>query len=409
MAKLIERLTSDAIRKATAPGYYADGAGLYLQVTPGGGRSWIFRYQLRGRPREMGLGPVNAYSLAEARREAADARKLKSRGIDPLDQKRLQEAAKQAEAAKLVTFKEETEAYIAAHCTAWRNDKHGSQWRTTMRAYVYPIIGGVPIAEIDTGLVVKVLEPIWTTKTETAHRIRGRIERVLSRATSVGRRSGMNPAQWKSHLEHILPSRHRVAPRRHHPALDYREVGTFMVELRQQPGIAARAFELLILTATRTSETIGATRDEFGMDAATWTIPGTRTKSGRPHRVPLSKSAVDLIRDLDLKPEATWLFPSRDSKPLSNNALLALLKRMKRTDITAHGFRACFRTWASETTGFPEDVIEMALAHSIGDETVNAYKRTDLFAKRAKLMQTWAEYCSKPSARADVVPIRETR
>jgi integrase len=405
MAKLIERLNAEAIRKATAPGYYADGAGLYLQVTSGGGKSWIFRYQLRGRPREMGLGPLAAYSLAEARHEAAEQRKLKSRGVDPLDHRRAHEAAQLAVSAKLVTFKEEAETYIAAHSASWRNDKHGDQWRNTMKAYVYPIIGDMSLADVDTAAVLLVLEPIWTGKTETAHRVRGRIERVLSRATSAGRRTGANPAQWRGHLEHILPARRRIAPRRHHPALDYREIGAFMVDLRQQPGIAARALELLILTATRTSETIGARTGELDLAAAVWVVPGERTKSGRPHRVPLSRRAVELVRGLDLQPDATWLFSSRGGLPLSNGAFLALLKRMKRTEITAHGFRACFRTWASETTGFPEDVIEMALAHSIGDETVNAYKRTDLFGKRARLMQSWAEYCSKPSTKGDVVKL----
>lgn len=408
MAKLIERLTSEAIRKVTEPGYYADGDGLYLQVTPGGAKSWIFRYQLHGRPREMGLGPLSAYSLAEARREAADQRKLKFKGIDPLDHRRALEARQQAAAAKMATFQEEAEGYIAAHSASWRNDKHGVQWRTTMKAYVYPTIGAVPVGDVDTGLVVKVLEPIWSTKTETAHRVRGRIERVLNRAASRGLRSGENPARWKGHLENILPARRRVAPVRHHPALPYSEIGNFMVDLRARPGDAADALQLVILTATRTTETIGARPAEFDLEQACWTIPGTRTKSGRPHRVPLSSDAVALAQRL-LKGGASWLFPGRGDKHMSNNALLALLKRMGRDDITSHGFRSTFRTWASEQTAFPEDVIEMALAHSIGDETVEAYKRTDLFVKRGKLMAAWAGYCAMPSANGAVVQMRAAK
>jgi integrase len=392
MAKLIDRLNAASIEAATEPKYYPDGNGLYLQVTEHGAKSWVFRYQHRGKPHEMGLGSLNAFSLADARKRARAARQLLADGVDPLAAKWAREAQALAERAKTATFKQEAKVFIKANAKGWRNDKHGKQWESTLEAYVYPIIGDIPVQDIDTGMVTKILDPIWSTKSETASRVRGRIERVLDSAKAHGRRTGENPAKWRGHLDMIYPARRRIAPIKNHPALPYAEVPDFLKMLHQQPGLAAVALELLVLTASRTKPIILAEPHEFDLKGAVWTIPASKMKGNRAHRVPLSGRAIVLIRRLDLKPGHQWLFPGRDGQPLSNNSLLALLKRMKRTDITAHGMRASFRTWASEQTTFPEDVIEAALAHAVSDDVVTAYKRTDLFAKRAKLMEAWSDF-----------------
>jgi len=396
MAKTTQRLNNSIIEAITEPGLYPDGDGLFLQVKGSKGRSWIFKYTFQGQSHEMGLGSLRAFNLTEARKRAREKRQLISDGIDPLQAKRAQRAQKRLEKGKARTFRQEAESYINTHSKTWRNDKHGNQWRNTMEAYAYPVLGDLPVADIDTTLVMKVLEPIWHVKTETAHRVRGRIERVLNRAKSQGYCSGENPARWRGHLENIFPSRHRVAPVVHHPSLPYRKVGKFMEKLREQPGIAAKALELTILTVMRTKPIILAEPHEFDLRAKVWTIPAWKMKGNVEFRVPLSDQAVALVRGLGLQPDAKWLFPNgrRDNKPISNVAMLALLERMGcRDDVTTHGFRSTFRVWASEMKSFPEDVIEMVLAHSIGDDTVAAYKRTDLFRKRARLMQAWADYC----------------
>jgi integrase len=379
---------------------YPDGGGLYLRIAEDGGRAWVYRFMLNRRQREMGLGRLVDVTLAEARRKAQDARALKAQGIDPIEAKRARRAAERAEKARTVTFQDAAQAYIRSHKAGWRNAKHGDQWENTLKAYAYPHIGNLPVQEIDAGLVLKVLEPIWSAKTETASRVRGRIEAILDWATARGHRKGDNPARWRGHMENLLPKRAKVKRVQHHPALPYAEIGAFMADLRKQEGLAALALELLILTATRTSEAIAARWDEIDLKAKVWTIPADRIKAGREHRVPLSAQAVAILKSLQEAREkmpdgepCPWVFPGVRGKSLSNGAILSLLRRMKRSDITAHGFRSTFRDWAAEQTAFPRDVAEMALAHAISDKVEAAYRRGDLYEKRKKLMEGWASYC----------------
>jgi integrase len=341
----------------------------------------------------MGLGSLTDFTLQEARAKALDARKLKASGIDPIEARRARRAAALAETAKAVTFKDAAERYVAAHKAGWRNEKHREQWTATLEAYAYPKIGGLSVQAIDAGLIMTVLEPIWTDKTETASRLRGRIERVLDWAIARGYRVGDNPARWRGHLQSLLPPPAKVQKVEHHPALPYVAIGGFMSDLAQQAGDAAEALTLLVLTATRTSEVIGASWPEVDLDAKIWTIPADRIKAGREHRVPLSAPALALLqRRYERRKDDGWIFPGVKNKHLSTNAMLVLLDRMGRGMITAHGFRSTFRDWASEQTNFPREVAEMALAHAIGDKVEAAYRRGDLFAKRAKLMDAWASY-----------------
>jgi integrase len=373
---------------------YADGGGLYLQVSAVGTKSWVFRFALNGREREMGLGPLPDVSLAEAREHAASCRKLKREGIDPIEKRRADRKQAQFDAAKAITFKEAAEAYIKAHRAGWRNDKHADQWTNTLNTYAYPIIGALSVQAIDVGLVMKVIEPIWTDKTETASRLRGRIEAVLDWAATRGYRQGENPARWRGHLENLLPKRAKVRDVNHHAALPFAEMKNFMKALRAQDGIAASALEFLILTAARTGEVIGATWDEIDVDGAVWTVPAKRTKAHKDHRVPLPSAAVAVLKKMKELRTGDYVFPGPKPKtPLSNMAMLALLKRMKRTDITAHGFRSTFRDWVAETTIHPAELAETALAHSIGNSVEAAYRRGDQFEKRRKLMADWAAYC----------------
>jgi len=405
MPKFVDRLNADFVAATNAPGRYHDGAGLYLVITDGG-KSWLYRYTLRARTREMGLGSVAAFPLAAARKRARAVRQQVEDGIDPIDAKRAAEAAERAQEARFVSFKEEARACIAAHRKGWGNSKHAEQWETTIEVYAYPVIGALHVAAVDTDLVLKVLEPIWTSKPETASRLRGRIEKVLAFSTTRKFRSGDNPARWRHHLELLLPARSKVRRVRHHPALPYAEIGDFMVDLRNQDGIAAAALELTILSATRTIETIGAEPSEFDLRAKIWTIPAGRMKMKREHRVPLCDRAIEILRPLLAQP-GRFVFPGPGKAGhLSNNAMLALLARMKFGHVTTHGFRSTFKDWASERTSFPVEVSEAALAHVSDDKTQAAYLRGDFFVKRRRLMEAWANYCNMPSAKAaDVVPI----
>ncbi|MFP3185915.1 MAG: site-specific integrase, partial [Paraburkholderia sp.] len=298
-------------------------------------------------------------------------------------------------AADEISFQHCAEKYIDAHRTGWKNIKHAEQWTNTLTTYAYPVFDSRSVAAIDTTLVMKVLEPIWTTKTETASRLRGRIESVLDWATVRGYRSGENPARLKGHLDTLLPKRSRVQKVTHHPALPYADLSAFMIKLRAQEGTAARALEVLILTATRTNEVIGATWSEFDLDEGVWTIPAERMKMRKEHRVPLPARAIALVKAQQEVKRGDYIFPGRrDKSPLSNMAMLQLLERMKREDITVHGFRSTFRDWAGETTHYPREVCEAALAHGIKDKAEAAYARGDLFVKRAALMQDWANFCA---------------
>jgi integrase len=397
MEKRIQRLSAMAVEHARKPGLYADGAGLYLRVSRNGSKSWAFRFMLRGTAREMGLGGLTKVSLADARKKAIDARRLLGEGRDPLahreNEVKQRSASEKVAAARSMSFDKCAEAYIAAHEAAWRNDKHRQQWRNTLTSYASPVFGSVPVQDIDIDLVTKVIEPIWSTKTETARRLRGRIEVILDWARVRGYRSGENPARWRGNLDHLLPARSKVRKVKHHAALPYPEIGRFMQDLRHVEGTSAAALEFLILTVARTSEVIYARWPEFNLKNEIWIVPSERIKSGREHRVPLSSAAIAALRRMQESKEK-YVFPGRSADtPLSNMSLLMTLGRMNRGNITAHGFRSTFRDWAAERSNFPGEVVEMALAHAVEDKTEAAYRRGDLLDKRRKLMEAWARFC----------------
>ncbi len=408
MARTLGRLSAVKVQGIKKPGYYADGGNLYLRVAEGGSKGWMFRYAMHGRTRDMGLGGFPAIGLAKARELARDCRGMVAIGLDPIEARDEKRAAASVEAAKSMTFDECAKAYIAAHETAWRNPKHRQQWTNTLNTYVSPVVGKLPVSAVDTGLVFKVIEPIWSKKPETASRVRGRIEAILDWAKVRGYRDGENPARWRGHLDHLLPAKSKVRKVVHHAALPYRKVGAFLAALRQQPSISARALAFLVLTAARTGEALGATWDEIDINAKVWTVPASRMKTGKEHRVPLSDAALTVLEQMHAIRHSDYIFPGgRDRRPLSEMALLMLLRRMKHGDITAHGFRSTFRDWAAERTTFPREVAEAALAHAIPDAVEAAYRRGDLFEKRRKVMAAWAEFCGKVEAngKTTVVPL----
>jgi integrase len=407
MARAIGRLSAVALPKLKA-GMHPDGGGLYLQVTRGGAKTWIYRFMLHGRAREMGLGPLHIVSLAEAREKARECRRLRHEGIDPIEARKTRLAEERLAAATTMTFRECAERYIEAHRAGWKNPKHAAQWPSTLAAYAYPVIGELPVQAVDVGLVTKALEPIWRTKPETASRVRGRIESVLDWATVRGYRKGENPARWRGHLDKLLPARGKVRKVEHHPALLYAEMGHYVAALRKQEGAAARALEFLILTATRTGDVIGVRWDEFDLDEKLWTVPAGRMKAGKEHRVPLSGRALAIIEGMKAQRanDHEFVFPGgRPCKPLSNMAMLKVLQRMSRGDLTAHGFRSSFRDWVAERTHFPHEVAEMALAHTVSDKAEAAYRRGDLFMKRRQLMEAWAKHCETRKPAGEVIAL----
>ena len=390
--RLAKRLTARTVETLTTPGRHADGDGLYLTVQLGGSKQWIFLYRSGGRLREMGLGsPASGVTLAKARQLAAEARGQKSIGRDPL------EARRQAEeqAAQIPKFGDYALALVDRIEVGFSNAKHRQQWRNTLTTYCQPI-WTQRIDEVDTKGVLDCLTPIWTSKPETASRLRGRIERVLNAAKAEQLRAGENPAAWRGHLDATLP-RTNGLPRGHHAALPYLELPAFMDELRKREGVAARALEFLILTATRTSEALNATWDEFDLQVEVWTIPAARMKARVEHRVPLSGRALEILREVKgddaERNDGDHVFVGqRERTPLSNMALLMMLRRMKRDDITAHGFRSSFSDWASEVSSFSGELRETALAHTIQNKAERAYRRGDALEKRREMMEAWARY-----------------
>jgi integrase len=413
-----EGLTAAKVRTAK-PGRYGDGAGLYLLVRGPQARFWLFRYTREGKMREMGLGPASGasgVSLADARVKARKLHAAVREGFDPLLERDAEREAKAALAKmteiKLMRFRDVAAAYIAAHEASWRNAKHRQQWSNTLDAYAHPILGDLPVADVDTGAVMRVLEPIWREKAETASRLRGRIESVLDYAKARGWRDGENPARWRGHVANMLPKRSKVQPVEHHAALPWREIGAFMAGLSTQEGLGALALRFTILTGARPSESIEARWSEIDTSAGVWTVPPSRMKAGREHRVPLSDAALSVLREVAPLHDDTrggWIFPgARAGRPLSNMAFLMLLRRMERGDLTAHGFRSTFRDWAAET-GQPADVAEAALAHTLGNKVQAAYQRGDLLERRRKLMDTWAEFCARSEPSGEVVPLISRR
>ena len=396
MARTIHRLTPMAITKKKTPGTYADGGGLWLQVTESASKSWSFRFMLRGRAREMGLGPLHTIDLPKARDKSRACRELLLEGIDPIEHRKALRNETALNATNAKTFDDCAKAYIEAQRPGWSNPKHADQWTNTLAAYASPVFGKTPVQAVGTEVIVQALNKIWTTKTETATRVRQRIEAVLDWAAVSGYRKGENPARWSGHLEHKLTKPSKLKNVENRPALPFEKIASFLVDLKRQEGIAARALEFMVLTAARTGEVRGALWGEIEFEQKAWTIPAERMKMKREHRVPLCDRAIAILRDMDelRTDKQVYVFPGgKAGKSMSDGALLALLKRMKRTDITPHGFRSTFRDWASECTTYPHEVQEMALAHVIRNKAEAAYRRGDLFDKRVEMMTDWEHYC----------------
>jgi integrase len=378
---------------AKRPGRYHDGHGLILVVVNSNNASWQLRFQRNGRERWLGLGPLHTVTLKDARERARAARLQLLDGIDPIDVRR----AERARATQILTFKAAAEAYNALHEPKWRNAKHRKQFLASLATYAYPVLGNMTVSAIDTAAVLRAVEPIWLSKTETANRLRGRIESVLDWATVRGHRSGDNPARWKGHLAGVLPAPGAVARRSHHPALPWAQVAAFMAELREREGVPARALEFTILTAARTGEVVGARWSEIDLETHTWVISAARMKSRRQHRVPLSARAVELLSSLYRDDKNSYVFiGARTGAGLGNMAMPDVLQQMGRDEVTVHGFRSAFRDWAAESTAYPNHVVEQALAHTIGNAVEAAYRRGDLFEKRLHLMNDWAAFCERP-------------
>jgi integrase len=398
-------LTAAMVRALRTPGKYGDGRGLWLQIITPERRSWVLRYTFAGKGRYMGLGSAEDVTLAEAREKVDAARRMMRDGVDPIEHRRASRKVAIEADERNITFAQAASHYIAANEAGWRNPRNQEQWRNSISRYVLPVLGDLPCSVVATNHVLKILEPIWRSKPETAARVRGRMETVLSYATVRGWREGPNPAVWRGHLQLMLPAKGKIANVKHHAALDWREMPAFMARLSEHNGMGARALAFAILTAARSGEVRGARWSEIDLDRTTWTIPGDRMKSARQHRVPLSAPALTILTELaDLRDDSGLIFHGqRHGVPMSDMTLTAVLRRMGRGELTAHGFRSSFRDWAAETTAHPNHVVELALAHAIGDKVEAAYRRGDLFEKRAALMADWAAYLSREPAQ--VVPL----
>jgi integrase len=381
MARQLHTLSARTVATLTKPGRHSDGGGLYLNITASGARSWVFMWKADGKRREMGLGSLRDVPLAKARERAAEVRQKLADGLDPI-------AAR--DKPKVMTFGEAADALIESMSSSWRNDKHRAQWKMTLTIYCEPL-RTKPVTEIGTEDVLKVLQPLWTTKPETASRLRGRMERVFDFARARGQAIGENPARWRGHLDAVLPKR-AMLTRGHHKAMPFDEVPAFVLALRNREGVAPRALEFAILTAARSGEVMGARWNEFNLEARVWTVPANRMKAGREHRVPLSSRAVEILQGLRERRLSDLVFPGvKAGRPLSVMALEMVLRRMK-ADVTVHGFRSAFRDWAGERTHFPREVAEAALAHLVGDAVERAYRRGDALEKRRELMDAWASF-----------------
>lgn len=402
MRRPLKRLSARSVATLSEPGRHNDGDGLYLTISRGGTKSWLFMFRWEGKLKEMGLGGVSLVSLAEARDKAAEARKKVKAGINPIEAKR---QAETAEARK--TFGEFADDLVKDIQSGFRNEKHRWQWSHTLKTYA-AALRPLPIDAVTTEHVLDVIKPLWLTKQETASRLRGRIERVLDAAKAKELRSGENPARWRGHLDHLLPKRQKLQ-RGHHAAMPYADVPDFVAELRKRDATAGLALEFTILCASRSGEVISATWDEIDRKAKVWTIPGKRMKAGLEHRVPLTERALAVLAAAEKLKVSEYVFPGAGKgKPLSDMAMSNLLKkRMKHEGLTVHGFRSSFRDWAGESTAFPREVAEAALAHVVGDETERAYRRGDALEKRRKLMDAWARFVGTPKAKGNnVTPIR---
>jgi integrase len=389
----IHKLTVPETARISKPGRYYDGRGLYLQVTKRLTKSWIFRFERHGVEHWIGLGPLHAVDLAQARKLAREARVLLIQQINTLQARLSTIENKTLLKTDSKTFDECTAEYIASHCVAWRNKKHTKQWISSLRTYVSPYFGNIDVRQVTTPLVLRALKPIWETTTVTASRVRGRIERILSWAAVQGYRAGENPARWRGHLEELLPNPSKLKKTRHFSSMPYQTLGEFLQLLETRKGIAARALALTILTARRTSEVLHAKWGEIDFARQVWVVPGARMKNGDEHCVPLNDASLEILRSLKRGSNSNWVFPGAKGKPLSSASMLAVLRRLGKTE-TVHGFRSSFRVWAAEKTAFPRELAELALAHKVGTPTEQAYQRSDLFEIRRTLMRNWAGWCA---------------
>lgn len=410
MPKKAKELTALEVKRLAAPGFHSVGTvpGLALYVKPTGARSWVLRVMIGTKRQDIGLGAYPAVTLAEAHEAAREKRKLIRAGVDPLAHRREQRSKLIAEQTAGKTFDQCAAAYIAAHRDGWKNAKHAQQWENTLAQYASPVIGSMLVRHVETTHVLAVLEPIWKDRTETATRVRARIELVLDWAAVRGERPKENPARWRGHLDKLLPKPSKVAKGTHHAALPWQEIGPFMARLRQMEGMGARALEFAILTAARSGEVRGATWSEIDLDAALWTIPAARMKASREHRVPLSDAALALLKSLPRFVGNDLVFPAPRGAALSDMTLSAVTRRMG-VQAVPHGFRSTFRDWCGEATAFPREVAEAALAHQLENKVEAAYRRGDALAKRQQLMQAWADWCSRVEQPAEVVPIGAAR
>lgn len=405
MPKKAEELSALAVKNLTEPGKHAVGnpAGLYLYVKDTGSRSWVLRLTVAGKRRHMGLGGYPDVPLAQARETARTARKMAREGKDPIREQNARIEALRAAEAKRVTFADATRRFLTHKGVEFRNPKHLKQWETTLRTYAFPIIGDLDVSDIELAHIVNILEPFWESKTETATRVRGRIESVLAWATVSGFREGSNPAAWKNNLDKVLAKPTKLKNVQHHAAVPIADAPVVFQAVRDKSGIAARALEFIFLTAARSGEVRGATWEEIDLQARTWTIPSQRMKAGREHVVPLTPATVELLERLPHRDGL--LFPAPRGKSLAPESLTAVLRRMGRKE-TVHGLRSTFRDWTSERTSYAHEVAEQALAHTIASATERAYRRGSLLAKRSRLMSDWERYLVSPPESADVEPIR---
>ena len=404
------KLSAKKVGALNQTGNYGDGGGLWLQVSKWQSKNWVFRFTFDGKRREMGLGSCKDVDLADARILADTFRKMVRNGIDPIEARKAERTAQRAERMNNVAFPFCAEKYIEAHRHGWKNVKHAQQWTNTLTQYAYPVIGETPVKNIDTTHILRILEPIWTTKTETASRLRSRLENVLDWATTRGYRTGDNPARWKGHLENLLPKPSKVKKVEHHAALPYPQMHSFIQALRYHDHISALALEFLVLTAARTSEVIAATWDEINLHEMIWVIPANRMKAQREHRVPLSSRCLEILHKALNMRQSDFIFSGgRANKGLSNAAMDKLLQVTMNYDCTVHGFRSSFRDWAGERTHYPSDLCEMALALTIRNKTEAAYRRGDMLEKRRQMMNDWQKFCETATATgSDIVPIRKT-
>lgn len=399
-------LTVKRIARLTTPGRYLDGRGLYLQVMSPTNRSWLLRWEQHGRDRWLGLGPLADFSLEEARARAHKARQLIKDGIDPISERKKARAAAALDAARQMTFREAARQYHALHEASWKSRKTRREFLAMLERHAFKKIGALSVADIDTGRVLAVIEALWTTQPILANRIRGRIEKILEWSTIRGYRSGDNPAAWRNHLRAALPAVGKISKVEHLAALPYAELPAFLTALRTHSGVGVAALEFLILTAARTGEVIRATWSEFDLQEKVWTIPAERMKAAKAHRVPLADRAMAILGALPREAEYVFI-GARKGQHISDVAMIKLVRRMGHSDIAVHGFRATFKTWASERTAYPDPLVEMCLAHAVGNAVEAAYRRTDLLDKRRRLMAEWATYCTTPTPVAgEVVALR---